>query len=183
MPAGKLIDRAATRPGSRASRSEAVFDPLPLPPLASVPPERPGAVPAASLIRQRRSAVDFDGRTALDASALCHLLDHCCRGRGCRPGTCSPGGPRLHAALFVHRVKGLSPGPVLLERDPATHDALRSACRSNFLSATAGCLSRAPPIVPPWPRAICGDGPREVSCHQEIAADGVFSLGMIRRVR
>src|SRR5258705_6385097 len=63
----ELIDRAATATRKPCAASEAVFDPSPLPPLASVPPNGPGAVPAASLIRRRRSAVDFDGRTPLDA--------------------------------------------------------------------------------------------------------------------
>src|SRR5438552_13557349 len=128
-----MIDRAATATRKPCAASEAVFEPPPLPPLASVPPNGPGAVPAASLIRRRRSAVDFDGRTALDASALYHLLDHLLPRPGVPPWDLLPWRPRLHAALFVHRVEGLAPGLYFLERDAAVHGALRAACRPSFL--------------------------------------------------
>ena len=174
----ELIDLAATATRKPCAASEPVFDPLPLPPLASVPPNGPGAVPAASLIRQRRSAVDFDGRTALDASALYHLLDHLLPRPGVPPWDLLPWRPRLHAALFIHRVKGLSPGLYLLERDPATHDALRAACRSNFLwRRPVGCPEHLRLYL--LAEGDLRETARTVSCHQEIAADGVFSLGMI----
>ena len=38
--------------------------------------------------------------------------------------------PRIHLALFVHRVDGLEPGLYVLVRDPAKLDKLKRAMRS-----------------------------------------------------
>jgi len=89
-----------------------------------------------------------------------------------------PWAPHLHAGLLVHRVRGLVPGLYLFERNDSVHDALRAACRADLAwTRPAGC--------PPHLRLFLlakGDGrelAQRVSCHQEIAADGAFALGMI----
>jgi hypothetical protein len=82
---------------------------------------------------------------------------------------------RVHLALFVHRVDGVAPGVYVLVRHRDALDGLRAACGRDF----------------PWTRVTDslplfelgrGDARRtaaRVSCDQEIAADGFFSLGMI----
>ena len=83
--------------------------------------------------------------------------------------------PRIHLALFVHRVDGVAPGLYLLPRDQDAVPALRASMTRDFLWESAAadlplvCLAR-------------GDARRlaaRLSCDQEIAADGFFSFGMI----
>ncbi len=83
--------------------------------------------------------------------------------------------PRIHLALFVHRVDGVAPGLYLLPRDRDAVARLRASMTREFLWETEDdalpliCLAR-------------GDARRlaaRLSCDQEIAADGFFSLGML----
>ena len=95
-----------------------------------------GRLDARSLILQRRSAVAFDGRSIMDRSAFFDML---CR---VMPGPRAPWNtlwwtPRIHLAIFVHRVNGLAPGMYLLARDPRAIDRLRAACGREFLWESA----------------------------------------------
>ena len=89
-----------------------------------------------------------------------------------------PWPPRVHLAIFVHRVTGLTPGLYLLARDPAQTDALRAALKPEFAWETMpGCPSELALF-----RLASGDTrgiAQRISCGQDIAADGCFSLGMI----
>jgi hypothetical protein len=89
-----------------------------------------------------------------------------------------PWPPQVHLALFVHRVTGLAPGLYFLARDAAQVAALRAALKSDFAwAAPDGC----PPELPLY-RLAHGDMramARRISCGQDIAADGCFSLGML----
>ena len=82
---------------------------------------------------------------------------------------------RIHLSLFVHRVDGVSPGLYLLARNPSAIDRLRVACDREFL------WERASETLPLFALATgnCRPIAQRVSCDQEIAADGFFSLGMI----
>jgi hypothetical protein len=65
-----------------------------------------------------------------------------------------------------------------MERDPRIHNRLQAALRSEFLwEQPADCPEHVPLYC-----LMRGDLRRNaqmVSCHQEVAADGAFSLGMI----
>src|SRR5262245_59888643 len=101
----------------------------------------------------------------------------CCRAPACLPGICFSG-RQLHAGIFVHRVAGLDPGLYVLERDRAIHDRLRACLRPTFLwERPAACLKHLPLYC--LMRGNLERPARIVSCHQEIASDGAFSLGMI----
>jgi len=174
----ELIDLAASATWKPATDSGPVFVPQPLPPLAALPPTQAGPMPASRIIRQRSSAVEFDGQTSLDVAAFYHMLEHLLPRPGVPPWDLLPWRPHLHAGLFIHRVRGLSPGLYFLERDPAVHEAMRAACRPTF-------LWRRPALCPAdlnlylLAEGDLRETARAVSCHQDIAADGVFSLGMI----
>jgi nitroreductase len=90
--------------------------------------------------------------------------------------------PRIHLALFVHRVDGVEPGLYVLVRDPAKLDKLKRAMHQHFeWSEPPGC-----PADLPLRRLESGDTRQlatQVACFQEIAGDGVFSLGMIAEYR
>jgi hypothetical protein len=77
--------------------------------------------------------------------------------------------------LFVHRVDGLSPGMYLLARDAAAVDRLKAACGREFLWEPAGGALPLFRLAGGDCRALA----QRLSCDQEIAADGFFSLGMI----
>jgi SagB-type dehydrogenase family enzyme len=148
-------------------------DHSPLPPLFS-----PCRTSAANLIRQRRSCLALDGQTSIPAGTFYRMLDHLLSRPGVPPWDMLSGSPQLHAGIFVHRVAGLAPGLYLLEREPRIHERLRAALRPEF-------LWEQPADCPEHLRLYClthGDLRRTahiVSCHQEIAAEGAFSLGMI----
>lgn len=134
--------------------------------------------PTTRLIRQRRSCLGLDGRTAILADVFYRMLDHLLPRPGVPPWDVLPWSPQLHLGIFVHRVTGLDPGLYLLERDPAIHERLKAALRTDVLwEKPDECPEHLPLFL-----LTRGDFRRTaqvVSCQQDIAADGVFSLGMI----
>jgi hypothetical protein len=146
----------------------------PLPPL-DLPTDSP---PAARLIRQRRSCLALDGRTSISAATLFHMLDCLLPRPGVPPWDVLPWTPLIHPFLFVHRVGDLVPGLYVFERSAVVHDRLRAAMRDAFAWARVpGCPDhlRLFRLATADLRAAA----RAVGCHQEIASDGAFSLGML----
>ena len=143
-------------------------------------PVRSGSFTAERVILGRRSAVSMDGSTAISAATFFRMLGRLIptRGRMQMPWDSIPWRPRIHLGLFVHRVNGLPPGLYALARDAAKLDALREIMRPEF-------LWQRPPSCPTGLslyllregdyRALAAS----VSCGQDIAGDGAFSLGMI----
>jgi SagB-type dehydrogenase family enzyme len=143
-------------------------DPL----LRPAPPARAGY--SAAVILQRRSALAFDGVSSIGRDAFLAMLARVMPQRSA-PWQAVWWDARIHLAIFVHRVDGMAPGLYLLARDPSAVDRLRVACGREFLWERAG---DALPLY----RLALGDArsmARRVSCDQDIAADGFFSLGMI----
>ncbi len=130
------------------------------------------------IIHRRRSAVAMDGETAIGREVFYRMLARTMPGPTAMPFALLPWPPQVDLALFVHRVHGLEPGLYLLARDPARIGALAAAMNPDFAWARpAGCpddlslyhLARGDV------RAVAA----RLSCGQDIAADGCFSLGMI----
>jgi SagB-type dehydrogenase family enzyme len=131
-------------------------------------------IDARALLLQRRSAVAFDGRSTTDRATFVDMLSRVL------PGASAPFNsvwwtPRVHLAIFVHRVEGVAPGLYLLLRDPLVFDRLRAACRPEFLWEADDS------DLPLW--CLARDNVRSLaarlSCDQDIAAEGFFSLGMV----
>ena len=146
------------------------------------PPPSPAACSrtAGQLIRQRRSAVDFDGATSLSRDAFVAILDATLPRNSAPPFDAWPFAPRLHLVLFVHRVTALDPGLYLWLRAPADAGALRHAFHANLEWEAVTDSATTSPLY----RLGGGDVQdfaRTLSCHQDIAADGAFSLGMLAR--
>jgi SagB-type dehydrogenase family enzyme len=156
----------ATRDPGRARRPDQP-DP-PYPPDQTARPD-----PLAAHILQRRSAVAFDGQSSIHVDRAVAML----------AATMAEGAPfdalwwsaRVHLALFVHRVDGLEPGLYLLMRQPESGARLKAALRRDFLYEPAS--DRVPLLR--LARGDCRRLARRLSCDQDIAADGFFSLGMI----
>jgi SagB-type dehydrogenase family enzyme len=167
------IDDAAQATRKPTTDGPARVEPVLLPPLTSS-----CRTAAAKLIRQRRSCQALDGQTAIPVDTFYRMLDRLLPRPAVPPWDVLAWPPQLHLGFFVHRVNGFAPGLYLLERDPAIHDRLRNALKQTF-------LWERQPDCPEHLQLYClmrGDLRRTaqiVSCHQEIAADGAFSLGMI----
>ncbi len=157
---GTVAPRAAVGPEHFAS--------LPAP-----PPGRP-AREARRVLRGRRSAVMYDGRSPVSRDAFLRVLHRTMPGLH---GPCSlfADPARIHLALFVHRVTGLAPGLYLLPRRPGAEERLRAALRPDalFTPVPGGLPLRL--LLPGDAREIAA----AVSCGQEIAGASFASLGML----
>ena len=143
-----------------------------------------GPVSAGEIIHRRRSAVDFDGKTAISVATFFGMLsrvmpetDRSLLGRP-TPWDTVPWAPTIHLCLFVHRVDGSPPGLYVLVRDPAKLDLLKNAMHPEF------SWTRPPGCPEALPLYLLQEGDArklatQVSCHQGIAGDGAFSLGMV----
>lgn len=168
-----VIDEAAAACWKPAMTAASQLEPPSLPPLL------PGCrTRAATLIRQRRSCLGLDGATAISASTFYRMLDHLLPRTGVPPWDLLPWPPQLHLGVFVHRVNGLTPGLYLFERDPGIHERLRAKLRPTFhWERPADCPEHLRLYL--LERGDFRRVAEAISCQQEIAADGAFSLGML----
>lgn len=130
------------------------------------------------IVRQRRSGLAFDGKTGMPKETFFRILESCMPHAGRFPFNALPWSPRIHLALFVHRVEGVEPGLYWLQRDPERLDFVRSTIREDYVwFPVEGCPESLPLslLLPMDLRRQAA----QVSCQQDIAADGAFSLGMI----
>ena len=133
---------------------------------------------AAMIIRQRRSAQAFDGKTAMSSASFFRMLD-CLQSRPDLPPWFGfPLIPRIHLLFFVHRVTGLEPGLYFLPRRQDAETELRQQLRQEFKWQK---LDDCPEHLPLYHllSANCQNAARTVSCHQDIASDSCFSLAML----
>ncbi|KAK4379405.1 hypothetical protein RND71_001267 [Anisodus tanguticus] len=140
------------------------------------------------VIRKRRSAVDMDGSTEMDKETFYQILLHCMPS-GSRDGEkhvrqlalpfrSLAWDSEVHAALFVHRVVGLPNGLYFLVRNENHLDDLKKDTRAEFKWVKPdGCPDDLP--LYELARGDCKELSKRLSCDQDIASDGCFSLGMI----
>jgi len=131
---------------------------------------------AVTLYRQRRSAVDFDAVTAISAPAFATMLEPLLPRAGAPPWNAWPWPASVHLILFVHRVNGLTPGAYALLRDADQLDRLRAALRPGFLWRKSGAPHLPLYLLLPYDLRAAA---RQICCHQDIAADSCFALGML----
>jgi SagB-type dehydrogenase family enzyme len=143
-------------------------------------PVRSGVFTAEKVILGRRSAVSMDAFTAIPAATFFQMLARLVPTQDGRsmPWDALLWRPRIHLGLFVHRVKGLPPGLYTLARDPEKVEKLRQAMRPEFL------WLRPPSCPEGLPFYLLKEGDcrtlaASVSCGQDIAGDGAFSLAML----
>jgi SagB-type dehydrogenase family enzyme len=139
---------------------------------------------AGQIIRQRRSAVAFDAKTSLSAAVFFAMLDRVMPYHELpqyarpMPWDVWPYDPSIHLMLFVHRIDGLTPGLYFLVRNPGKLGFVQQSMNPELTWQQApGCPDRLPLY---W--LLEGDAKRlaaQVSCHQDIAGDSAFSLGML----
>jgi len=134
--------------------------------------------PIRKMIHQRRSAIAFDGVSSMSAKNFYSLLEKTLPARGRVPFEVLDWEPKVNFLIFVHRVEGLKPGLYFFFRNLSHLPYFKENSRPEFSwSKPEGC-----PDGLPFFSLISGDAreaAKAVSCTQDIASDGCFSLGMI----
>ncbi len=129
---------------------------------------------ATQIIRQRRSAQQFDGKMPpMPITDFYRIL------AAVMPTTAAfelwrwP--PKIHLFIFVHRVEGLAPGIYALPRHNNAFEQLQAATLADFDWQK---VSEAIPLYH-LHSGDCRQIAKTLSCHQPIASDSAFSLGMV----
>jgi nitroreductase len=167
--------RVATRPHASNPVPPNPINPIdPINPVSRSPDHSITRVVDRRLVLRRRSALALDGRYGVDADRFFTILERTLPGEA-PPWDALWWDPRIHLALFVHRVDAVSPGLYMLVRQTGALDRLKAAMTRDFLWQRVS--DRVPLFL--LARGDCRQLSERVSCDQEIAADGFFSLGMI----
>ena len=133
---------------------------------------------AVEIIKQRRSAQSFDGVTSIPASTFYRMLDMTLPRPAMPPWDSITWAPRVHLLLFIHRVDGLAPGLYLFLRNNTIETKLRAGLYAEFdWVRVEDCPAHF--LLFRLVSADAQNAARTLSCHQDIAADGAFSLGML----
>ncbi|MDF0676290.1 MAG: SagB/ThcOx family dehydrogenase [Nitrospira sp.] len=178
-----IIDDAAAA-SWKLERDERLV-PFPSPPITphSLPLTSHGQS-AGRIIRQRRSAVAFDGKTSISSATFFHMLQRVMPWAELpqlerpMPWDVWPYDPTIHLMIFVHRVDGLTPGLYVLLRDRRKLSFIQHAMNPELTWTIAPDCPDGLPLY--W--LLEGDAKRlaaQVSCQQDIAGDSAFSLGML----
>ena len=134
--------------------------------------------PFRKAIHQRRSAVAMDGRTRISQDTFYQFMIQTVPAIAPATFQSIPWEPQVHLGLFVHRVDGLPPGLYCLVRNPDHLQELQAKMKPDFLwQKPESCPTELDLFL-----LMEGDfknNARAVSCGQDIAADGCFSLGML----
>jgi SagB-type dehydrogenase family enzyme len=140
---------------------------------AHSPISAPAHLDARQVILQRRSALAFDPAGALRRDAFMAMLRRL--QPVAPPWDAIDWAPHVHLALFVHRVVDVAPGVYAYVRDAAVAAEWKAKMRPEFLWESVGeGLHLLVPID-------CRRAANRVSCDQDIAEDGFFSLAMVAR--
>ncbi len=136
-------------------------------------------LPAAKIIRQRRSATGFDPSGFITRELFIAMLDKTIPRKQLAPFDVELSPPFVHLLLFVHNVKELKQGIYFFFRNKEDQAAIRSQTRTEFLWQQ---------VKDGFPLYLLKEGnfrkvAAKVSCYQDIAGDSIFSLGMIAKFR
>ncbi|MBI3192022.1 MAG: SagB/ThcOx family dehydrogenase [Pedosphaera parvula] len=114
----------------------------------------------------------------MSSSTFCQMLLKTLARPGAVPFSTLPWRPHIHLAIFVHRVAGLPPGLYFVVRDEPQKGVLQAALRQDALWEKPASCPEALPLYQLL-EADTREASRQISCHQDIASDGCFSLGML----
>jgi hypothetical protein len=128
---------------------------------------------ARDIILRRRSALSFSPRGVLPRDAFLSMLERL--QPPAPPWDAIDWPPHVHLVIFVHRVQDLTPGIYAYLRDPNVLGEWKAAMRPEFLWEEVH--DRLFLLVP----IDAGHIANRLSCDQDIAEAGFFSLGMLAR--
>ncbi len=137
-------------------------------------------VSARAIIRQRRSAMAMDGQTSISCDTFFHMLERVTPRPGYFPFDVLRWRPQVSLVLLIHRVVGLEPGLYLFVRHSTHLASLQAALRPEF----EWCKPDGCPKSMGLYRLEVADAraaAQGISCHQPIAGNGAFALGMLAR--
>ncbi|MEO5347060.1 MAG: hypothetical protein H7834_11875 [Magnetococcus sp. YQC-9] len=148
--------------------------PPPLPPLTALDNDPP----ASRLIRQRRSAQRFDPAATLPQTALWRILDALLPRPERPPWDALPWAARIFPIFMLHRVEDLEAGLYILIRDSGRLEALQAALGESLAWSP---VPEAPAHLPFYRLQVAAlrESAYWLSCQQEIASNGVLTLGMV----
>lgn len=164
--------------GEVANATSSGLGPIAAETAASIPALTPTCdAIATAIIKHRRSAQQFDGKYRMSAVNFFHLLD-CLLPRPTTPWDVWSYAARVHPILFVHRVEGVEPGLYALPRREEAKVALQAAMKTDFLWSR---VDNCPAHIPLYKLALadCTRLAGTLFCHQAIAANSSFALGML----
>ncbi len=170
-----VIDEVATATASDHDKATLAL-PRDYPPGTSA-----SRLPAPEVIMGRRSAQRFDPQFTMTAADFYHLLDSLlprAQAPQLIPWDVWDYAPQVHPVIFVHRVEDVPAGLYILVREAAAEARLRAAMSDEFAwQRVEGCPAHLPLFrlqAGKWNKVA-----RAVSCHQAIAGDSCFALGML----
>lgn len=137
---------------------------------------------AESVIRQRRSAQNYDGKTSITRKNFFAILDKTIPRSHSAPFDLEQGEISVHLLIFVHRVVDLDSGLYFLIRNENDLADIKHNCHPYFFWER---VHDAPQMLPLF-LLQKGDFRREAifaSCQQDIAGNGAFSVGMIAKFK
>lgn len=88
---------------------------------------------AAAIIRQRRSALAFDGKASLPKNAFLGTLNKTVARSKAAPFDLDLGEPSVHLFIFVHMVSGMDSGLYFFLRNERDLEKIRRICHHDFL--------------------------------------------------
>ena len=140
------------------------------------------AISGEGIIRQRRSAQSYDGKTTITKNDFFTILDKTIPRSHCAPFDLEPGDISVHLLIYVHRVVGLDSGLYFLIRNEEDLADVKQNCHPYFFWEN---VDDAPNMLNLY-LLQKGDVRQEAtfaSCQQDIAGDGAFSVGMIAKFK
>jgi nitroreductase len=144
------------------------------------------ATPAATLIRQRRSAQRFDGRARAPLAQLLPLL--AALQSGALPLDLPVAAARqVHVLMFAHRIDGLAPGAYLLPRRADAEPLLRRSLAPELDWTPVALPATDPADGSPGPIRLLhlADNPalagtlRTIDCHQALGSDALAAFALL----
>ena len=144
-----------------------------------LPNDEPGPLSATQIVRNRRSATDFDRNGSITRSQFLSILDKTLPRMGSAPFDVELIEASTHLLFFVHNVEGMVAGLYFLCRCDSDLDEIKHLSRPDFLWK---------PVETDFPLYLLSEGNYRqqammVSCHQDIAGTSAFSLGMIAKFK
>lgn len=131
---------------------------------------------AASILRQRRSATDFNPESHITLESLKEILDKTRSRKTNSPFDLGIYPVQINLILFVHRVKGLKPGAYIFLRAQKDMNRLRDEMRESFLWQESGIVD-----LYLLEEGDASDLARFINCNQKIAQNGALAFSMLAR--
>jgi len=135
---------------------------------------------AAHIIKTRRSGQAYDGASSMSADKFNRILSALIPRPGMPPWDAIPWRATVHPVLFVHRVDGFAPGMYILVRGPGEEEELKAAMGEKYRWSRPPAAREGLPLYLLKEMDARGTAAM-ISCGQDMAGDGVFSLGMLAR--